>query len=203
MISSGQFGQLGQIGFNGAMMPGQRVTDWAKYVQTQPGQLSRYRDQLEEERLKEGGKDVPILAEGQRKKAAYDQAHSALVKKQQQAVQTGSLGVDLSIHSNKLRNAQRLALSPLRLVAGRTCLEIGGAWIDQGYDAKMPTVVVKAMSDAYFDLLTSHPELRDVFLLGNYVVWITPNNTALVIDLGEGKEKLSADEIEGLFAAKK
>ena len=32
---------------------------------------------------------------------------------------------------------------------------------------------------------------------------MTPNGTALVIDAGTGKEKLSDDEIDALFVAKK
>ncbi len=199
----GQFGQFGQLGFNGTVVPGQSVTGWARKVQTKPGELSKNRGDLEEERLKEGDSDLKILIEARSKKAAYDQAFAALARKQQLAVQTGSLGVDLSIDSNKLSNAQRLTLSPLHRVAGRICLEIGGVWIDEDYDAKMQTVIVKAMSDAYFALLESHPELSEVFQLGNYVIWITPSKTALVIDLGEGKETLTKAEIDGMFVMKK
>jgi Ca-activated chloride channel family protein len=198
----GQFGQIGQLGFNGSMAPGQYALDWARQVQTKPADSTKNRGQVEGERLKEGGHDLKVLAEAQLKQAAYDQARAALAQKQQIAVQTGSLGVDLSIHSNKLRDAQRLALSPLRRVAGRTCLEVGGVWIDEEFDAKMTTVVVKAMSNAYFDLLASHPELSEVFQLGNFLVWVTPSRTALVIDLGAGQETISAKEIERLFAVK-
>ena len=38
----------------------------------------------------------------------------------------------------------------VRSVCGRNCLEFGGVWIDEGFDAKMPTLAVKAQSDAYF-----------------------------------------------------
>jgi Ca-activated chloride channel family protein len=34
-------------------------------------------------------------------------------------------------------------------------------------------------------------------------VWLTPSGTALVIDTSEGKEKLSDEEINKLFVAKK
>jgi Ca-activated chloride channel family protein len=102
-----------------------------------------------------------------------------------------------------LRNQTRLDQTALRNVYGRNCLEIGGVWIDEGFDAKMPTLIVKAQSDAYFKLLERQPKLRSVFKLGNHVVWVAPNGTALVIDAGNGKDKLSDDEISRLFVAKK
>jgi hypothetical protein len=42
-----------------------------------------------------------------------------------------------------------------------------------------------------------------VFRLGNYVVWVAPNGTALVIDMRQGKEKLTDAEIDKLFVARK
>ena len=75
-------------------------------------------------------------------------------------------------------------------------------WIDEGFTVKTEAVVVKALSDAYFDLLKRHPELKKVFGLGNHLVWITPSGTALVIDASHGKEKLSEAEIKALFVAK-
>jgi Ca-activated chloride channel family protein len=42
-----------------------------------------------------------------------------------------------------------------------------------------------------------------VYLLGNYVVWMTPSGTALVIDCSNGKDKLSDAEIDKLFVVKK
>ena len=61
----------------------------------------------------------------------------------------------------------------------------------------MKTVSVKAQSDAYFRILEKHPEMKDVFRLGNHLVWISPSGTALVIDQNDGKEKLTDAEIDG------
>jgi Ca-activated chloride channel family protein len=90
-----------------------------------------------------------------------------------------------------------------RQVYGRNCLEMGGVWIDEGFEAKMPTVVVKAQSEAYFKLLERQPKLKDVFLLGNHLVWVAPNGTALVIDTTRGKDQLTEGEIDKLFVARK
>ena len=111
-------------------------------------------------------------------------------------------GVDLSIQNNNLRNQCRLEQTAVRKAAGRNCLEIGGVWIDEGFDPKMPTVTIKAQSDAYFALLAKHPEVKEVFKLGNHLVWVTPSGTALVIDTKDGQDKLTDAEIEALFVAK-
>jgi len=81
-------------------------------------------------------------------------------------------------------------------------VEIGGVWIDDQFDTKTKTLTVKAQSDAYFALLAKQPGLKDVFLLGNHTVWVTPSGTALIVDSGSGKEKLDDKEIEALFAKK-
>jgi len=82
-------------------------------------------------------------------------------------------------------------------------MEVGGVWIDEGFNTNQKTLVVKAQSDAYFRMLEKKPELKDVFRLGNHLVWVTPNNTALVVDTSEGQEKLSDSEIDALFVAAK
>ena len=116
--------------------------------------------------------------------------------------QTGRLGVDLAEASNQLRNQDRICLTANRQVQGRNVLEVGGVWIDDAYKAETKTLTVKAQSDAYFRILKKHPEIKDVFRLGNYVVWISPSGTALVIDQNNGEEKLEDSEIEALFAKK-
>ena len=63
--------------------------------------------------------------------------------------------------------------------------------------------MVKAQSDAYFRMLEKRAEVKEVYQLGNYVVWLTPAGTALVIDSNDGKSELSREEIEKLFTAKK
>jgi Ca-activated chloride channel family protein len=211
----GGFGGLSPA--SGAMP---KVVELAKEAQKEPGQLAENRGKLEDERIRRLGrlpgihgaeaKDrdgtlalvLSAKAAGD-KKQAYDQAREALVRRRKEDVQAGKLGVDLSIDANNLRNQTRLTQSALQCVAGRNCLEYSGVWIDEGFDAKMPAVVVKCMSTAYFRILERHPEVKDVFKLGNQLVWVTPNGSALVIDTNDGKEKLADGEIDKLFVAKK
>jgi Ca-activated chloride channel family protein len=41
-----------------------------------------------------------------------------------------------------------------------------------------------------------------VFRIGNYLVWVTPNGTALVLDASNGQEQLADDVIDKLFVAR-
>jgi Ca-activated chloride channel homolog len=111
----------------------------------------------------------------------------------------GKLGVDLAVKLNELRSQDRLSEVAARRAAGRTCRQVGGAWVDEAYEAKTPVVGVRAMSAAYFRMLEKHPELKEVFALGTRVVWVTPCGSALVIDPTAGKETMRDAEIEKLF----
>jgi Ca-activated chloride channel family protein len=132
----------------------------------------------------------------------YEQARMWYANGQFKDAQVGKVGVDVAVCANNLRTQDRLTLTANRLVAGRNCLELGGLWVDDGYTADMKMVVVKAQSDAYFKILDKHPEMKDVYRLGNFLVFVTPSKTALVVDLNDGKDKLNDDEISALFTAK-
>ncbi|MBI1915306.1 MAG: VWA domain-containing protein [Planctomycetes bacterium] len=116
--------------------------------------------------------------------------------------QAGKEGVDFAVQLDALRNENRLAKATSRRAAGRTCLQVGGGWVDDDYKAGMTTVTVKALSEAYFRMLERHPELKEVFQLGRLLVWITPNGTALVVNPAQGEEKMSDERIDALFATK-
>jgi Ca-activated chloride channel homolog len=62
---------------------------------------------------------------------------------------------------------------------------------------------VKAQSAAYFRILETQPAMKDVFKLGNYVVWMTPSGKSLVIDAENGAETLADADISVLFVAAK
>jgi Ca-activated chloride channel family protein len=188
------------------------VDDFARELKKDPRGLGDKRGKIEEESLRKGadGKDAD-KGDGEKRamrhaldeKSALEAGYRALAERDLNRVQAGKLGVDLSVLSANLRGQSQLSRTAVRQVAGRSCLEIGGVWVDEGFTAQMPTLVVKAQSDAYFRLLAKQPKLKDVFRLGNYLVWVTPSGTALIIDTGKGKEKLTDEEIARLFVAKK
>jgi Ca-activated chloride channel family protein len=188
------------------------VDDFARDLKKDPGKDGEKRSQLQDELLRKeadgkgrdkGGEAERTLREALELKTASDTAAARFRGGDLHAVQSGKLGVDLSVYSGYLRSQTKLTRTAVRQVYGRSCLEIGGVWVDEGFMAKMPTLVVKAQSDAYFRLLERQPKLKEVFKLGNYLVWVAPSGTALVIDMGKGKDKLSDEEIDKLFVAKK
>ncbi len=186
----------------------QTVESFARQVQTHAGGLAKLRDAAEGERLKGDGADArgedrKALAEAAAKKETLELAKDAIVKQRLGEVQAGKLGVAFALEANGLRNQSRLTPTAVRNVIGRNCLEIGGVWIDDGFDPKMTTVTVKAQSPAYFRILERFPKVKDVYRLGNHLLWVTPNGTALVIDTAEGKDSMTDAEIDQLFAAKK
>ncbi len=147
-------------------------------------------------------KEQQVLEAARKAYAGNKDAGDALNKGKFAYTQSGALGVDLSVQCNNLRYQNQLSRAASRVVLNRTCLDVGGVWIDDMFDAKTATVTVKAMSNAYFRLLEKQPGLREVFCLGNHIVWIMPSGTALIIDQADGREELEGDEIDRLFSPK-
>jgi Ca-activated chloride channel family protein len=186
--------------------PQRKLAEMAGVLQQRAGDLARNRGKLEDDRFAklpadaDGNPALAGLVGAREQKSAYDAAQRALHGGFLRRVQTDKLGVDLSVQVSNLKNQSQMQPTALRRVAGRNCLEIGGVWMDEGFDPKRPLVAVKAMSDAYFRLLERQPQLTEVFQLGNHVVWVAPNETALVIDTTGGREEMADAEIDRLFA---
>jgi Ca-activated chloride channel family protein len=198
----------GAGGGQGAQMP---VADFIKQVQKTPGEAGQFRYKLADEEMKrlealgtKGGASYGAnVDDAKRRWAAYNQAHSYFKRGDKDAVQAGRLGVDLSVESNNLRNQKQISQNAVRRVQNRNALDVGGVWIDEAYEASLKTVTVKAMSKAYFRILERHPLVKDVYALGNHLVWVTPSGTALVIDTTTGRTEMPDSEIDALFVAKK
>jgi Ca-activated chloride channel family protein len=173
------------------------------------GARGRLAEEAEKKADAEAGKDpmaqkaAEAFREAKDKANLFKMAKEALDRKEQNAVQSDSLGVNLSIQTSNLRNQTRLEASIQRRANSRNCIDVGGVWVDDGFNAKMELVQVKALSEAYFKILEKHPEMKEVFRLGNHLIWVAPNGSALVVDLKEGKETMNDDEIAKLFTAKK
>lgn len=163
------------------------------------------RDTLDKLKNEKDAETRKVLTEQVKKlaqqKQVWDDANRRF-KGEKGGFQSGQLGVDLSLAANNLRNQDRVSLTANRAVNGRNCLELGGVWIDEAFKADMKTVTVKAQSDAYFRILERHAGMKDVYRLGNHVVWVAPSGTALVIDATEGTEQMADTDIDALFAKK-
>lgn len=206
----GNFG--GRAGGMGGGDP-KKLADVAREEQKKQGEAASKRGGFEADRLQEQLKQDQAKADkgGQQGQAndkavkdyqAQNMARLALRGGQNRRVWSDQVGVNLSEQFGCLKNQSCLSPRASQIVRGRNCVEYGGCWIDEGYEAKMPTCVVKTMSDAYFRILEKHPEVKEVYQLGNYLVWVTPSGTALVLDMNDGKDKLADEEIDKLFVKK-
>jgi Ca-activated chloride channel family protein len=169
--------------------------------------MNLYRQQLMEAQLAAGEKDAKNKADADGARAqldqlkALDKAREMFSSQQHKEVQGGKLGVDFAVQNNALRFQNRLTAAPNRYVQQRNLLDVGGVWIDEKFDPKMPTLAVKAQSKAYFRILERHAQMKDVFAVGNYFVWVSPSGTALIVDQNDGQEKLTDEAIDRLFVA--
>jgi Ca-activated chloride channel homolog len=187
-----------------------KVNDFAKNLGGD-GKLAEQRRQLEAERLQKdaaGAGPAGAPAAGRAKAAQgqlqqLDETKKAMDKKDLSTLQSGTLACDISSYNYTLRNGSQVCQTAVRRANARNCLEVGGVWVDDGYTTKMETVTVKAMSTAYFRLLEKQPKMREVFSLGNHIVWVTPSGKALVIDTNDGVSTLEDNAIEALFVPAK
>ncbi len=64
--------------------------------------------------------------------------------------------------------------NPIQTVGGKTFLLQDGVWMDTTYvPESMTTTQIEFLSDAYFDLLSQHPELGAYLALGDRVIVVT------------------------------
>jgi Ca-activated chloride channel family protein len=92
---------------------------------------------------------------------------------------------------------RRDGVSLVHRIDGRSFYYFGGFWVDGDFTEKLPTVHVKYLSDAYFELVEKLPELKDVFAQGERII-VVVKGAALVVD-GQGKEKLDETELKSLL----
>ncbi|MFP6672533.1 MAG: VIT and VWA domain-containing protein [Pirellulaceae bacterium] len=191
-----------------------KLVDFAKRAQNEAGQLAGNRGRFQDQKFdrlvrskkpaeSRAGKDArERIVAAQQLKGALDTARGNYRNGLLRRNQVDKLGVDLAVWSQQLKCQSQVRATAVCNVASRNCMEIGGVWIDAAFTTSTPTVTVKAQSDAYFQILQRQPQMKEVFRLGNHVVWITPNGTGLVIDTTDGADQMTDREIDALFAAK-
>ncbi len=202
--AGGKGGKKGGGGGDGGSAKGTKVEDFAKSIAGDAKKEAELRQELGQDADKAGVKAGDNVTQDQlNQKSTFERAQKALQLKQLDGLQNGTLGVDMAVQVNNLRNQQQLAPAATQRAGNRNLVDIGGVWIDDGFTATMKTVTVKAQSDAYFLLLERQPSLRDLLRLGNHLVYVTPSGEALIIDAQHGVETLAAAEIDRLFVAAK
>jgi len=87
------------------------------------------------------------------------------------AAEVGRQAVEDSLARNRSRSSLRAESSTSsRFASGRTFSRRGEVWVEAGLGNRSPDRRIVAWSQAYFDLLRSHPELREALALGERVV---------------------------------
>ena len=197
----------------------QKVADFARLAQQEKGQLATNRGRFQDREFSKydgrpaakpsaagtvtrSSEALRQLNEAKRVKGQLDLAFRNYRSGNLKGNQVLALGVDVAINTNTLKSQCQLQAKAIRKVNSRNCMEIGGVWIDEDFTEKTRTVAIKAQSDAYFQILEKQPQMKEVFQLGNHIVWITPNGTGLVIDTTDGQERISDKDIAMLFASK-
>lgn len=191
-----------------------------KRTQAQPGQLGEVRGELQMKMLRDQEQEIRKAAAAGTLPAGVARSllernlavQSAQIANQfagqqlrlgsadaHRQLQVQQVGVDLSQHFNQLKHQAQLAPKAQQQVLHRNLIEVGGVWVDEEFSPQTKTQVVKAFSPAYFRILERHPEMKQVFKLGNYIVWIAPSGTALVVDAHHGAENLTDAEIDALL----
>ena len=197
---------LGQPGGGGGGRP-IPLADFAKNLDKTD--VAAARNKQEDDRLRADakggeGKDkdtVEKATEALQQQKSLQTAEMAFRTKTLIHAQQGQAGVDFAVRNNNLRFQNQTVRAASRNVQNRNVIDVGGVWIDDGFNAKMETVTIKAQSEAYFRILERHPEVKEVYTLGNYVIWVTPSGKALIVDQGNGLETLPDADIDRLFVA--
>ncbi len=112
---------------------------------------------------------------------------------------SGEAAVDLSQRLADLKTKGWVESAPtVRIVGGHRFREVDGLWVDERFDASAPTVVLQPFGASYFRLLERHPDLKDILALGDRLIWVAPNGTALVID-EDGPDEIPDATLDALF----
>jgi Ca-activated chloride channel family protein len=80
---------------------------------------------------------------------------------------------------------QAVAQAPVQSASSRTFFLRGGVWVDSGYDGTAEPRMLPFASDAYFDLLSTHPELGEALALGEEVLLIVEGDAYRITAQGE------------------
>ena len=103
------------------------------------------------------------------------------VHPQTSAPDTGSRGVDYSVAIQDYKETIVTMPTRVKQVNQRLFEFIDDTWVDRSYKESMTTKKLSYASDAYFDYLTKHPSLNSYFALGERVIIVIDDHTAVRI----------------------
>ena len=83
-------------------------------------------------------------------------------------------------------------------IGARTFFNKNGLWVDSEYEGKIEAIKVKNLSEAYFKLLSSVPEVGRFLALGDEVIFLLRGKAIHVSD--EGKTDFTPGELKSLLS---
>jgi len=117
----------------------------------------------------ESYKPAPLAAV--RREAAPKASRKAEAAAAAPAAEVGRQAVEDSLARNRSRSSLRAeGATSSRFASGRSFSRRGEVWVEAGLANRSPDRRIVAWSQAYFELLRSHPELREALALGERVV---------------------------------
>lgn len=117
----------------------------------------------------ESYKPAPLAAV--RREAAPKASRKAEAAAATPAAEVGRQAVEDSLARNRSRSSLRAeGATSSRFASGRSFSRRGEVWVEAGLGNRSPDRRIVAWSQAYFELLRSHPELREALALGERVV---------------------------------
>lgn len=116
---------------------------------------------------------------------------SARAASEQRAVTSLAVADELGLAKDK-------AGADARRVGSKIFLRRGDTWVDAGRSDSARTIRIKPFSEAYFKLLNTIPELREVFALGNKV--IVAGKTATIELADNGSPTISEADLRTIQA---
>lgn len=108
---------------------------------------------------------------------------------------SGQHAVEYATQLGRLKKANE-AVSAARTIGGKTFLHVDGIWIDETVTPDVKPVELKYLGSAYFKLLELRPELKEIFALGEHVLWVSPTGQAIFITT-EGRDEVPEEELKG------
>lgn len=102
--------------------------------------------------------------------------------------ESGKEAIEMSKAIHEYKESERTddRIAPtVRQVGKKTFYQVNEVWTDQAYKKDMKATKVKYGSDEYFKLLEKHPDLKKYFSLGERVIVVLEDQTAVIVEAGE------------------
>lgn len=175
---------LNQIRLNG---PNQESIDQIVKISIRYGIVTPYTSYLVTENMPLGVAEQQRIADEQYSMMATAPAQPAF----------GAPAVDKAAEQGQMAQAES-AVSPsedisdiVKIIGARTFINSDGVWMDTGYDPEsMQTTRVSFLSDDYFALSASRPNLAAAFALGTHVIALSDGIAYEVVDVNESSQPI-------------